>query len=703
MSLELEDLKKLHDKAYSHNEVTRERGADDLVFYWVTQWDDNLLQDSQLSFRGEFNILRKGGRQIMSDLRTNPVQVDFDPKDSDRDDGAELLDGLYRSDDRRNTSLEAYDYASQDAVVCGYGAWELYTEYQSRIVGDEKQVIKRRYIPEANNTCFWDPNAKCLDKSDANYNSMLTAYSIDGYNELREELTGADDIVTHQSFKTPEQSYTFPWFGKNDVIYVVTFYHREKVQETIIKLTDPFGTDLHVRESELVDVEDDLIDKGYKITGERVINRMQITRYIASGIEILEEKVIAGENIPVIPCYGERAFVEDEETWEGVTRLAKDPQRLRNFQLSYLADIVSRSPRTKAIFFAEQIQGFEDMYKLSGSENNFPYLLQNRFDANGAPLPIGPVAEMPDQPIPEALAASIDLSRQAVEDVVNPGLPQDIADPDLSGKAVIALQNRLDQQSYIYQHNMKFAKRRDGEVYASMASEVFAQKREVTVTAADGKTKKIKIMDEVIDKQTGELVTINDLSNQEFDVYANIGPSYSSQKEATIDKLAEMRADLPPGDPLKTTLLMKQLVLMDGVEHEDIRDYANKQLLISGVKTPDSPEDEAIIAAAAQQRDEPTAEMVLALAEDKKGEAMLMRERREAIKTQADMINDNAETRIDAFEAETDRMNTQIDAEIAGADIRKKDAETLSTRIDNNNKAYMSLRVPVTSALLSNS
>ena len=53
MPLDHEKILELHDKAYSRGQVTRERGADDLVFYWVTQWDDNLLGESQLQYRGE--------------------------------------------------------------------------------------------------------------------------------------------------------------------------------------------------------------------------------------------------------------------------------------------------------------------------------------------------------------------------------------------------------------------------------------------------------------------------------------------------------------------------------------------------------------------------------------------------------------------------------------------------------------------------
>ena len=197
---------------------------------------------------------------------------------------------------------------------------------------------------EANNNCFWDPNAKRLDKSDAMYVSILTAYTHDGYLDLVEEITGErPDKVDASSFSSPEESYTFPWSaGDNDNLYVTRFYHLEKVKDKVLTMSDPLGQTMLLRESDLTELMDELIDNGYKIEDERKIERWQVTMYIASGSEILDSYPIVGENIPVVPTYGERAFVEGEEHYEGVTRLAKDPQRLRNFQLSYLADIVSR-------------------------------------------------------------------------------------------------------------------------------------------------------------------------------------------------------------------------------------------------------------------------------------------------------------------------------------------------------------------------
>ena len=123
MSLELKELKEKHDKAYISGIDTRRKGSEDLVFYWITQWDDDSLNETQLAYRGEFNILRKAGRQILADLYINPVQIDFYPTDEeDEEDTTELLDGLYRADDNNNRSQEAYDYGKQDSVVCGFGA-----------------------------------------------------------------------------------------------------------------------------------------------------------------------------------------------------------------------------------------------------------------------------------------------------------------------------------------------------------------------------------------------------------------------------------------------------------------------------------------------------------------------------------------------------------------------------------------------------
>jgi hypothetical protein len=687
--MEVKKLQKFFDRDFTANQDSREKAADDLFFYWVTQWDDQLVADIPLQYRGQFDILRKAGRQIMGDLRANPVQPDFKPRDDARTDDAELMDGLYRADDRLLGSQYAYDYATQDAVVCGVGAWELYTKYATNQIGDLNQVIRRSFIPEANNCVFWDANAKQLDKSDAKRCTILRAYSKDGYKALLAEINDTDeydeDDCNPTSFANPEDSGALVWRQTNDVVYVATIYVRKKVRDKVLTLTDPFGETLMLRESSLEEVMDDLIDSGYTVESEKEIQRWEVRKYIADGKEILngeDGEVIAGEFIPVVPCYGERAIVDGAEHYEGIVRLAKDPQRLRNFQMSYLADIVSRSPRPKPIFLPEQLSGFEFMYDESGADNNYPYALQNRTTKNGEALPIGPVAQMPEVTIPNALMVGIELTRQAVEDVANPGLPQNIADPDLSGKAVIALQNQMDKQSYIYQHNFKFAKRRDAEIYASMATVVHDAPKTMNIEMPDGTRKTVQMMRLTVDAETGEPVVLNDLTNMEFDVYAEIGQSYASQKEQTRERLLEIMETIPDGDPLKNIMRLTLLEDVDGVNMDAVRKYARKQLIIQGYKEPESDEDKAMLEQAQQQAQEPSAEMLIGQAELMKGQAALAREQRQMQKDAVDAQNDVSNTQIKGFEAETGRMTAQINAAKAQAEIDNRAANTFNTQVD---------------------
>lgn len=692
--MDLEQLKKLHDKAYQANQVTRDKASDDLVFYWVTQWDDNLLSESQLQYRGEFNILRKAGRDLIGNLRANTFQVDFEPRDESRDDGGDLMDGIYRTTEHDNTSIEAYNNGMQETVVCGVGAWELYTEYETNALGDERQVIKRRPLYEANNNVFWDPNSQLLDRSDAKYCSVLAAYSEDGFREEVARLQGipAEDVDV-SNFKTPNESYAFPWVWENSVYYIARFYYCETVTEKNIYLTDPMGNELIVRDFELAKIEDDVLDSGFEITGEKSVERKKVTLYYASGSEIIKEYRVAGSNIPVVPFFGETQYVEGQMSYEGITRLAKDPQRLRNFQLSYLADIVSRSPRVKPIYYTGQIAGFEHMYEENGIDNNYPYMLQNEVDANGNQYPLGAVGMTPDQPIPQALAASIDITRQAIEDVANSGVPQEIMDTDLSGKAVKLLQSKIDEQWYVYRDNYKHAKRRDGVVYAGMASEVIDTPREVTITKPDGTREKAKVMDMVVDKESGQIVPINDITGLEFDVYSEVGHSYANKKEETLDRLAEMSQEVAATDPAMHKILsLKRMALMDGVDMQDVKDYAKKQLLIMGITEPQTEEEIKMLQAQAQQAQEPDAAMVLAMAEQGKAQAQQMKAQSDLAKTQADIQNNNAQTQIDGFKAQTDRMSMQVDAQKVGAEIDYTRTKTLGQQIDNITKSVNPLR-----------
>jgi len=143
---------------------------------------------------------------------------------------------------------------------------------------------------------------------------------------------------------------------------------------------------------------------------------------------------------------------------------------------------------------------------------------------------------------------------------------------------------------------------------------------------------------------------------------------------------------MAPDDPMRKAMQLKIIQLSDGVEMEDLKEFANKQLVLSGIKKPETDEEKELLAQAQAQPPEPDAAMVLAKAEELKGMADIMREKREGIKMQLDNENTQAEHQIDVFKVQTERMKVQIEAQKVGATISKTQVETVGEQLDNTAK-----------------
>lgn len=685
------------DEGYNNSRVTRMDAADDLVFTWVTQWDDSLLTTSNLSYRGEFNIIAKAIRQVLADLRANPIQISFHPLENADEDDAELVDGMYRTDDLKNESQESYFNASQEAVSCGVGGWELYTEYETP--RSKQQVIRREPIHEYNNVVFWDPQSKLMDKSDAKWVIRLTRYSREGYMDLYKEMTGEDHADAGNkkpnptNFKFPQYSYAFPWMAGNyEWIFIATTYYREKIEDTILTFMDPITQETSdYYDSEVKERMDELINQGLVVVNKRHVDRYVVTKYIDSGEATLYEGEIACEHIPIVPLYGERVFIEGQEVWRGLTKLAKDPQRLQNFLMSYIADIASRSPRPKPFFFPEQIAGFNSMYEGNGADNNYPYYLINRVDKNGVELPMGAPGTMPEQTIPQSVGTLVQLASQAVRDTLPDAMNADYADIELSGDAIAQLNGRVNQQSVVFQQNMKHSKRRDAEIWLSFASRIYDTAKDVMLTKADGSRIKKKLMKMEIDKDSGEPLVKYNLKLAKFDVTTEVGPSFQSQREQARQELAQQIIALPPDDPMREVIQYAYATLLDGMGLADVRRFAKKQMIIKGYKDPETPEEIQWMQQAQLDSQKPDIEEQFVQIEAE-------RVQNEGIRAQADMLRAtvqqakearesehyNVKNKTNIFDSQTGRINAHTQQAKVILDAKLKAQDKKQTGGDHN-------------------
>lgn len=665
----LENILCRFDADWTASEEARTEAKNDLFFSRVSQWDDWLNQYTTLQYRGQFDVVRPVVRKLVAEMRKNPIDVRFRPKDGRPPEVADILMGMYRSDMQNNTAKTSVNVAVREQVEAGVGAWRLCTEYEDQDPTSNNQVIRREPIHGACSHVIWDSNSKQIDKSDAKHCTLIHALSRNGWEDFAEKHGLDEENIP--SFQSPND-WVFPWITQ-DTIHVAEFYEVEEKQELAFIYQHPLtGEPVSYFKSDITKVIDELADSGMVKIAERKVTRRRVYKSILSMTSILKDKQpIAGEHIPIVPVYGEWGFVEDKEVYEGVVRLTKDGQRLRNMIMSFNADTVARTPKKKPFFFPEQIAGYEFMY--TGTDD-YPYYLMNRTDENNGDLPPAPISYMDNPEVPQANAYMLEAATNAVKEVATMGVDAEAAGGQVAFDTVNQLNMRADLETYVFQDNLATAMRRDGEIYQSMVNDIYDIPRNVTVTTEDGSEHDVQLMTEVVDYQSGDKVVLNDIRGR-YETYTDVGPSFQSMKEQNRAEIGELLQKVPAQHPAWNILLLQFLTLLDGKGIDITREYATKQLVLQGLKKPETPEEQQWVMEAAQQQQQPDAAMVQAQGVLLQGQADLQKAQ-----------NDQQRIQVDALKAQADieLSSAKVAEIISNLDLNKqKEARELLKLLGN--------------------
>lgn len=163
------------DADWMASDEARTEATNDLYFSRVSQWDDWLSNYTTLQYRGQFDVVRPVVRKLVAEMRRNPIDVLFRPKDGANPDAADVLMGMYRTDMRHNTAKIAVNVGVREQIESGVGAWRLVTQYEDNDPTSNNQVIRRLPIHEACSHVIWDANSKQMDKSDAKHCTVINA------------------------------------------------------------------------------------------------------------------------------------------------------------------------------------------------------------------------------------------------------------------------------------------------------------------------------------------------------------------------------------------------------------------------------------------------------------------------------------------------------------------------------------------------
>lgn len=677
--MDLEEIKELVADSEVSTDATREEASDMLVFARISQWDDDISNDVLTEFRGTFDYIRPKRNRILKDLHSNPVDIVFKPKDGADPDAAETLTGMFRADMQR--SEEARETASTDQVDCGFGAFRFTTEYESKFDDlNNYQRINMEPISEANNVVYFDSNSKKKDKSDARWCAIVTTFTTKGWERFCEE--NDIDYEEHKEpapFKQPNRTDASFWRSKEDEIKVAEFYHKERNRERVLIYEDPLGQTKAVYQKEVKEVIDDMEAAGFVKIGEKMKERWVVKKRIVTGDDILKTQRIPGEHIPVVPVYGDWSRVEGREIWRGIYHDAQDAQRLINWGWSYYGDIVAKGPKEKPLVPPGMIQGYEYMWNQAGGDDNFPYRFINDKDESGQPY--APLQYLRNPEPPQAVVGMLQGMRQSIDDVTGgQASTEQMMNAQVTEGQLDRAMKGLEDEAYLFQNSLALAMKQAGRIYASMAAELYDVPREVTVQGPDGSESTAMVMEAVFDEETGEEVVLNDISNGTFDVYADVGPSFQSQREEAKAKLEELYKAMA-GTPMGEIVLMTYFTMLEGPNLEGLRDHARKQLILQGIQEPESEEEQAMVQQAAQQGQEPSPDMVYAMAEQQKAQ-------NEAQEIQMKYSLEQMKTQIDAYEAETGRTEAIARLRESMAKIEKIQAETGKTVAETYKTGY---------------
>ena len=602
------------------------------------QWEGPLCEIYENKPKFEVNKIHLSVIRIINEYRNNRITVDFVSKDGEaRDDLADTLDGLYRADEQDSVADEAYDNAFEEAVGGGFGAWRLRTIYEDEEEPeDDRQRIRIEPIFDADSSVFFDLEAKRQDKADAKCCFVITAMTRDAYKETWGDDPTSWPKIIHQ--------YEFDWCTP-DVVYVAEYYRVEEKNETVRIYRTIAGNEERYNQADFDN--DDTLEETLEAVGSVEVRRKKyktrrVHKYIMSGGKILEDAgYIAGKCIPIIPVYGKRWFVDNVERCMGHVRLAKDVQRLKNMQLSKLGEISALSSVEKPILTPEQVAGHQMMWA-EDNLKDYPYLLVNPItDQNGNQTVSGPVEYTRSPAIPPAMAALLQVTEQDMQDILGSQQQADKMVSNISGKAVEMIQQRIDMQTFIYMSNFAKGMKRCGEVWLSMAKDIYTEEhRKMKVITANNDVKSVELMKPTIDQETGELVLRNDLKDAKFGVNVEVGPSSSSKRAATVRALTGMLA-ISDDQEDKQVMSAMAMMNMEGEGITEVRDYFRKKLVRMGVIKPTEAEAEEL-AALLQGQQDPNAIFLQAAAEEAIAKAA--RARADTVKTVADAELSRART-----------------------------------------------------------
>lgn len=516
------------------------------------QWDSAVRNDRGGRPCLTYNQVRQHNLQVINDARQNKAQIKVTPTGGRASyEAAQVFSGIIRRIEYQSKAVDAYSTAIYHQVESGMGYCRVDTGYVDEHSFDLDLFIKRIADPF---TVYIDPDARDYDKADMNFAFVFEDIARDRY----EEEYGKDDNTNSMAFDK-----TDGW-NDRDHVRVAEYWRRNVNNAKIHRLQD--GT--VVRDDEIPDELRDQIEPLIEKTRE--VAEPEIEWFKIAGNRIIERREWPGKYIPLVPFIGEETVIDGEMDRKGHTRSQIDAQRIYNYWASAAVEQVALQTKTPYVAVASAVQGHEEQW-MTANTKNWSVLIYNGIDENSQPIP-PPQRTDPPQ-MAQAYIQGMTLARQDLMSVTGQyqaelGMPSN----ERSGIAIQQRQRQGDTATYHYIDNQAKGIRQIGRILLDLIPKIYDVQRVVMTLGEDGSEAKVIVAPDAPEAHQafgqgpdGNPAALNQGEAQEqmqdpdrpdpsiifnpnvglYDVEADVGPSYGTQRQEAANAFSQIMAQNP--------------------------------------------------------------------------------------------------------------------------------------------------------------
>lgn len=505
-----------------------ERAREDLWFISdrpYAQWDQEQASDRINVGRPTLQIDQLGQfiHQVVNDIRMNTPTIKVIPDGDGSDvETAEIFEGLIKAIEYNSNADAAYDTAVDFSVKSSIGFIRVDHDYTATTGFEQELLIKRVINPQS---ILFDPDSIEPDGSDGKFAFVLEDISLEQFRE-----TYPDKNPISFGDENPSKA-----IKDQDKITIAEYFCIEEEAKTIGQMAN--GS-----------IEE--VKKGRKYKTQRSITKRTVLRYKLSGQDVLEETTFPGIYVPVVPVYGEEAWIEGVRGLYSLIRKSKGAQRMYNLWKSLETELLLKQQQAPVQAAVGQMEGFEDDWKKS---DKAMVLYYHQKDANGDPAP--PPQRLQPPTIPTGI---VNAARETVDDIkatmgiYNASLG--MKSNETSGVAINQRQKEGDVATFHFGDNLNRSISHVGKICVFAIPEVYDTPRVLKIVGQEDEIKMIAVNGA---QPAEDQKRAFDLTQGRFNVRVVTGPSFTTQRQEAAAQYTQLIQAMPDLMPVIGDLVFK--------------------------------------------------------------------------------------------------------------------------------------------------